>query len=480
MKFKRLAWPLVSLILAVALMLILFGKTERSDYRPQIEILGDVNQTITFTRLDEINPDYQDQVSLASLLEVCEPWEKEYSILLIGSDGLVARIDERLEDTWLQFSTINGWEIRDALHPVSAQIKHLSQIVVVAESDASLLSIGVETKNAELLRTTPGNLVLQGLKRHLNWEGSSNIERESASYGVDIYTSLWTRPMDNILDAESRLWISGRDGSVHIHQGAGELSLVGNQIDYLDGEYVVEDIAGILVDAPAASVADAYDEALYYINHDESVMLLFLDGFSYEQYEYAKEQNLIPFLSSQKVAKEALSFYKPVTNVGFAAMISGQGPDMNGIHNRNDRLLENSIFRVLADEGKKAFLLEGDVRILDAGAEEKLHVDLNRDGNVDDEIFESAKEAVKDGYDYLLVHFHDIDDAGHSDGPFGVDTLEQIALHDTFVAELTSNFDGKVIVVADHGMHETIDGGTHGQVRWSDMVVPYLVMDGGK
>ncbi|QRN84732.1 alkaline phosphatase family protein [Clostridia bacterium] len=480
MNFKKYVWPMASFVLAALLVVSLFYKVGEDEYRPRVEIMGDVNQTITFSNLDEIDPEYQDQVSLASLLEVCEPWEDDYSVLLIGADGLVAQIDERLEETWLQFSTANGWEIRDDVHPVSAQIKHLSQIVVVATSDTSLLSIGVDTRSGELLRTTPGNLVLQGLKRHLNWEGSSNIDRESGTYGVDIYTSLWTLPMDSILNTESRLHISGRDGSVHLHQGTGELSLVGNRIDYLDGEYVVEDIAGILVDAPAASVADAYDEALYYIRHGEPVMLLFLDGFSYEQYAYAKEQGLIPYLSEKPVAKEALSFYKPVTNVGFAAMISGQGPDMNGIHDRSDRLLEHSIFRVLADEGKKALLLEGDVRILDAGAEEKLHVDLNDNGFLDDEIFESAHEAVNSSYDYLLVHFHEIDDAGHSYGPFGEETLEQIALHDKFVEELANNFEGKVIVVADHGMHETEDGGTHGQVRWSDMVVPYLVMDGGK
>lgn len=480
LNLKKYIWPAISLVLASLLVFVLISGLEEAEYRPRIKVVGDVHQILTFSNLDEINPEYQEQVSLASLMQVCEPWEDEYSVLLIGSDGLVARIDERLDETWLQFSIENGWEIRDAVHPVSAQVKHLSQIVVVAESDRSLMSIGVDTRNGELLRTTPGNLVLQGLKRHLNWEGSSSIERGSGAYGVDVYTSSWTLPLDGILAQGSSLWISGRDGSVHLHQGVGELSLTGNRINYLDEDYVVEDIAGILLDAPVGSIADAYDEALYYVGKDVPVMLLFLDGFSYGQYIYAGEQGLTPFLSGKTTAAEALSFYKPVTNVGFAAMISGQGPAVNGIHSRKDRMLDNSIFRVLTEQGKRSLLLEGDVRILDAGTDEKLHVDLNKNGQVDDEIFASALEAVSEGYDYLLVHFHEIDDAGHSFGPLGVETLEQIALHDTYVAELTQNFHGKVIVIADHGMHKIEDGGNHGQVRWDDLVVPYLVMDGGK
>ena len=474
---RRMAAVGAALVLVLALLLV--SRPDAEQYRPRIEVIGDVQTALAFTDLTDIDPESGERIALDVVLAVCEPREADYSVLLVGTDGLVARVDQRLEETWLQFSREHGWEIRDALHPVSAQIKHLAQIIVVSESDRNLTSVGVESREAELLRVTPGALALLGPSRSLHWEGSSSIDRESGTYEVDIYTSDWTYPLAGILEADSRLWISGRDGSVGLHRGVGELVLAGNRIDYRDGDYLVEDLAGILVEAPVASVADAYEEALYYIGKDIPVMLLFLDGFSYRQYEFAAEEGLIPFLAGCEKPAEAVSFYKPVTNVGFAAMISGQGPEENQIHSREDRVLQSSIFKVLAEQGKEALLLEGDIRILDAGAEERLHVDKNGDGSVDDEIFASAQEALGLGYDYLLVHFHAIDDAGHSHGPYGEETLAQIALHDRYAAELSEQFAGKVIVVADHGMHETDDGGTHGLVSWDDLVVPYLVMDGG-
>ncbi len=480
MKMNR--WMFLSMALTAVLVSLLVFLPRVEGYQPRVELLGDVEQTLSFCDLKEIdeNLDGEAKVSLEALMHICRPWETSYSVLLVGSDGLVARIDNRLAETWLSFSTENGWEIRDALHPVSAQIKHLAEIVVVSEEDESLLSIGVGNKSGDLLRTTPGNLYLDGRTRTLHLEGSSSIEREEGNFGVDVFNSYRSRSLGDLLDGDAKLWISGRDGEVYLHKGVGELFLDGNRIGYRDVDFEVVDIAGILVDAPVASIADAYDEALYYTGKDIPVLLLFLDGFSYEQYSYAMANGHAPYLAGVTGAEPALSFYKPVTNVGFAAMITGQGPEQNNIHSRGDRILDESIFSVLDDQGKTSLLLEADIRILDAKTQEVLHVDTNQDGSIDDEIYRSALIALDQGYDYLLVHFHKIDDAGHSYGPFGDETLEQIRLHDGYVESLVQGFEGKVIIVADHGMHETLDGGTHGQVRWEDLVVPYLVLNGGE
>ncbi|MDD3045732.1 MAG: alkaline phosphatase family protein, partial [Candidatus Delongbacteria bacterium] len=186
-----------------------------------------------------------------------------------------------------------------------------------------------------------------------------------------------------------------------------------------------------------------------------------------------------PYLASVPKAEKATTYFKPVTNVGFAAMITGTGPDENGIHDRSYRNLKSSIFTLMKEKGLKSLLVEADVRILDHGANEILNIDRNKNGSIDDEVFETAVKELSNGYDYMMVHFHKIDDCGHSFGPFGKETLEQIRISDEYVENLVEKFSGKIIITADHGMHKTDTGGSHGQARYEDFIVPYLTIDGG-
>jgi hypothetical protein len=36
-----------------------------------------------------------------------------------------------------------------------------------------------------------------------------------------------------------------------------------------------------------------------------------------------------------------------------------------------------------------------------------------------------------------------------------------------------------VIITSDHGMHSTDTGGYHGVFRYEDMIVPYIITEGG-
>ncbi|MFA9422922.1 MAG: alkaline phosphatase family protein, partial [Sedimentibacter sp.] len=91
------------------------------------------------------------------------------------------------------------------------------------------------------------------------------------------------------------------------------------------------------------------------------------------------------------------------------------------------------------------------------------------------EMYESALRASAENYDFIFVHFHGIDDRGHSYGPEADETMLYIKLIDSYISELSNIWDGTIILTADHGMHETENGGTHGECRYSDMVVPYFL-----
>lgn len=225
------------------------------------------------------------------------------------------------------------------------------------------------------------------------------------------------------------------------------------------------------------SITQAYYDMKEYLDNDEKVMTVVLDGFSYNQYELALEKGYIPFLS--KYFKHvASSVYKPVTNSGLAAILTGQGPDVNGVHDRSTRDLKvESIFEYTLNNNMNTLFLEADIKILNTEIDPLLHLDKNKDGNIDDEIYESALVAAEEDYDLIFIHFHGIDDRGHSFGPYSEETMRYIKIIDDYIKNLSEIWDGSIIAVSDHGMHETPEGGEHGKNIQSDMLVPYFIKE---
>lgn len=480
---KRFLLPLI--VLTAIIFFLMINRSEIG-YRPFIKVAGDVKNVLYFNKFEKnIRTDKNDQgerTGLKDIIVQALPYNEEYDILFVGNDGLTAKIDNRIDQTYLNFSNKNGWEIIDQNHPVSSQIKHLKEIVIVTKAQFQDSSVNIFDKDKNIASFTPGQLYEKSLTRSISFEGESKIKRESGEYSVRIYTTelLYSLADHNITENARYLIVNG-EGKTRYEDRLGYLVYRDNSIDYLDTnrENEINDVKGIMIAAPAKSISNAYHDALDYIENGEKVMVVYLDGFSYSQYEYAIKNGIAPYLGQISKADKASTYFKPVTNVGFAAMITGTGPDQNGIHDRSCRELKSSIFTVLKEKGQKSILIEADVSILNSGADTKLNIDTNRDGSIDDEIFDSAMNEIKIGYDYMLVHFHKIDDFGHTFGPFGERTLEQIRIEDKYVEDLIKNFHGKVIITADHGMHKTVDGGSHGQARSEDFIVPYITLEGG-
>ncbi len=222
------------------------------------------------------------------------------------------------------------------------------------------------------------------------------------------------------------------------------------------------------------SITDAYYDVKSYLKNDEKVMLILLDGFSLEQYNYAVDRGYIEFLQNY-FANEALSVFTPVTNAGYAAIITGETPNINGIHDRSNREMSvNSIFHYALNNDKKSIIMEGDIKILNTEIEPILHIDLNKDGDTDDEMLKSTLNAVQNEYDLIFVHFHGIDDRGHSYGPFSDEAMHYISSIDRSIEKLSEIWRDNIVITSDHGMHETIEGGSHGVCQSSDMIVPYF------
>lgn len=243
----------------------------------------------------------------------------------------------------------------------------------------------------------------------------------------------------------------------------------------IEGDKTIKDVKGIYLADDFYSITDAYYDAKKYLESNEKVMVVLLDGFSLNQFKAADEKGCVDFLS-QYFQHEALSVVTPVTNAGYAAIITGKTPDVNGVHDRSMREMNvESIFDYTIKNNKKSILLEGDIKILNTEIEPTLHTDEDKDGDTDDEMFESALKAAQEDYDFVFIHFHGIDDRGHAYGPMSDETMEYIKLVDNYMEKISDVWKGTIILTPDHGMHETEEGGDHGECRSSDMVVPYFI-----
>ena len=275
-------------------------------------------------------------------------------------------------------------------------------------------------------------------------------------------------------DIKGKISVITESGSVNSVSTNTYLDTDRNSVIAIDDSRVIKEVKGIYISENQYRIGDAYHESKEHLDKGDKVMVVLLDGFSYDQYKKLDKENSIPFFSKH-FRNEAISVYTPVTNAGFAAMITGERPDINGIHNREYRQMKvESIFGYGEKNAKRSILLEADIKILNTEIEPILHLDDNKDGDIDDEIFETALEISKDNYDFIFIHFHGIDDRGHSYGPDSNITMDYIKKIDRYMEKISNVWKDAIILTSDHGMREIDEGGNHGICRYEDMLVPYF------
>jgi hypothetical protein len=215
------------------------------------------------------------------------------------------------------------------------------------------------------------------------------------------------------------------------------------------------------------------------------VLLLFLDGFGYQRYTESLNAGTIPNLSALPAPLLGLSEYPPSTRVGSAALLTGAPPQINGVDGRSVRSTDvETLFDVAATAGLRVAAVEGEALAFNLqGAEIQLSGDRDGNGSTDDNVLANALDVLNAGMpDLLLVHFHGIDDAGHTYGPGTPEEKAVINEIDAAVGELLEALpaDTLVIIFADHGMH-TVDEegrlGNHGNLIERDMFIPVWILE---
>jgi len=214
------------------------------------------------------------------------------------------------------------------------------------------------------------------------------------------------------------------------------------------------------------------------------VLLLFLDGFGYIRYTEALDGGLIPNLAALPEPLLGLTEYPPSTRVGSAALLTGAPPQVNGVDGRSVRSTEvETLFDVATAAGLDVVAVEGEALAFNLrGAELQLSGDRDGDGSTDDNVLANALAVLDGGMpDLFFVHFHGIDDAGHTYGPGAPEEEATIREVDAAVGQVLAALpdDTLVIIFADHGMHLVEEEGrlgNHGNLIERDMFIPIWVV----
>jgi hypothetical protein len=236
--------------------------------------------------------------------------------------------------------------------------------------------------------------------------------------------------------------------------------------------------------APSSASGASLMTGSYAATQAERAVFIFLDGLGYRHYQAVRGDGVTPFLDGLGQPHLALTVYPSITRAASAAFLTGSPPAVNGVRDRGTRdTAVETLFDVIAANGLTSIAVEGEALSFNLrNTEIILSSDRDGDGHTDDNTFENAIGVIFERMpDFLWIHFHGIDDQGHSYGPESVQVESKLIEVDAYVRDIVDALPrGTLVVVAsDHGMRRVSDGdrhGNHGTLAPEDMLVPIWVL----
>jgi hypothetical protein len=475
--------------------MIIGCRKEGQVLRPSLRVIGDLENWVEldelWNTLDTNEMDYREEkievLDMGILLEQLNPINEVFNLFLKAEDGFMVSLEGKsLNDTYLGFSHTDGWIYISDKHPVNSQIKEIEEMIFVSDEDEidnHNYGLNLIDKDEDI-HYSMGQLLTMTYQVYPQIDGRSSLESDGGIIEISVMKQKRYINLSSLVghEVENILLMDEQGLHEYLSESGGIIEIAENQINYVStsSDKTFRNIEGVFIDPPNHSVMDSFYDVQHYLDQGMPVLIVFIDGFSYDEYENFIYHWPESFLASLEPFHRATTVFKPVTNAGYAAMVTGQPPSENGILDRSYREVKTeTIFDYAEKKGLSHFVIEGNTSIITLNTELVLSNDVNDDGFSDDEIFDTGLEYVKEGYDLGLVHFHSVDDYGHLTGANSDEVMERVMTIDGYTRQLVENWEGKVIIVADHGMHSTSDGGSHGEFRSEDLIIPYQITEGG-
>lgn len=331
--------------------------------------------------------------------------------------------------------------------------------------------------------------VLESLSEYADEDGNLSLERVLWHTRHSLIEKLTITEPDGSLHefqwdavAEEATWLKSgliniKGESYRVSQLEGESPVLINQV-----EMGITDIAPIVLTALGLEEKEP-DNWPVDVPQISRVALIFLDGFGYVRYREAIQAELIPNLATLPQPYIGLTEYPPSTRVGTAALLTGKSSRINGVDGRAVRNTNlETLFDKISAAGQDVIAVEGDALAFNLrSAEIQLSGDRDGNGSTDDNVLVNALAVIEEGVpDLFYVHFHGIDDAGHTYGPGAPEEKAAIQTVDAAVGQILRALpaDTYVIIFADHGMHSVGEEGrlgNHGHLIERDMLIPIFI-----
>lgn len=209
-------------------------------------------------------------------------------------------------------------------------------------------------------------------------------------------------------------------------------------------------------------------------------LMILLDGLQYQKLIEMIEAGRLPFFENHKnEIHQGLTVYPPITTSASAALFTSTPPQRNGVYGYGYRSTElTTLFDVAFQAGKSVFAVEGASLPFNLrNADVIMSGDRDGNGYSDDNVFLNSIEKIKSGMPELMyIHFHEIDDMGHSYGPASTQYEEALIRVDGYLTEIYETLPENTLIAifADHGMHATEEGGNHGTLTAEDLIIPIV------
>lgn len=478
-------------VLLISILILTACNSQELLINDDIKFYGDLENHLSIKEIiknvDAVEYEYNEKkvvaYEMSSIIEKIKPLMAEYDLIIKSDDYFSVRLSgEGLEGTHLVYDQNEKWVYLSEVHPKNSKVKNINEIIIV--SKVVDYGLGLNIIDAEeTINYSLGALHSRGYQLVPMIDGNTSKTVDGKRYEIDVMKYKKMIPLNNLADTEA--------STIMVATRTGEFEYLSNQDIYVlldsnnlgiydyNRDTTYSDVVGVMLNPPDMSNLEIYGMVEKYLENEEKVLLILVDGFSYFQYQDYVMDNPDFYMSGIETSYKSTTVYKPVTNSGMTAILTGVKPAISGVLDRSYREVKSKTIFERADElNKSNILIEGDINILNISVETILNFDKNKDGFFDDDVFDSAMENLDK--DLVFVHFHNVDDSGHDTGPDSKETLERIKVTDGYIRQLADSWSGKLIIVSDHGMHKTEEGGDHGDFIAQDMYVPILVTDGEK
>jgi hypothetical protein len=213
-------------------------------------------------------------------------------------------------------------------------------------------------------------------------------------------------------------------------------------------------------------------------------VLILVDGLQYQKLITLIDQGALPFFDEINIIHKGLTVYPSITTSSSGALLTGAPPHVNGVFGYGYRSTESkTLFDLSVEGGRSVTAVEGySLAFGLRNADVILSGDRDGDGFTDDNVLNNSLKVIgEDMPDLLFIHFHDVDDMGHSYGPDSPEYEAAIMRVDGYLAQIYQVLpeNSFITIFADHGMQNDplSSGGNHGQLTKSAMIIPIIFME---